>query len=974
MSSACRSLSIDRMVETVASRARRRRARFGAADAWAATLSLGLAGMAFAQDGPSPAQAPFLEEVHVTGSRIQRDGMSTPTPVTALSLTDLQVLAPTTLGAAVTQLPQFINSAIPEGAPASGWTGASGASILNLRGIGQNRTLVLLDGRRVVPSSRRGTLDVNLLPESLVERIEVVTGGASAAYGSDAVSGVVNFMLDTDFVGFKSNLQAGITELGDNENFNVSLAAGTPLGERAHLITAIDLYTAQAIEDITERDWFQSWGVIPNPNAGQPGEPARLTRANVRSRQYTPGGLILSGPLAWTQFLPGGVPAPFVAGDDASGTAQVGGDGVDVAWYNYFTPDTTRGSAFAHLTYDLTPNVTAFVQGLYGYNETAYLSPPAGAQFGTWAATIYRDNAFLPESIRQAMMDQGLESFRFGRSGDLDYGAGKTIRQENALKSVTLGMHADIGTWQLDAYYQYGRTASNIYMDNALRLDRLYRAIDAVRDPVSGEIVCNSTLMYPDDGCVPMDVFGVGSPSQAAIDYISQDISQEQIVQQHVIDVAIQGTLFENWAGPVSFATGVAWREDRFAQDVHPYELHAGTDMPLDGPTLGYRGLPAVYSGNANIFERGPSASSHGGYTVQEAFAEMLFPLLNAVPLARSLELNAAVRFADYEGSGGVWAWKGGLDWQVTDDVRLRITRSRDVRAGTLSERFDTSRGPGNVTDPLSGSAEQYAISVISGGNPEVDPEEADTLTFGLVYQPSWLSGLAISVDAFDIDIKDAIGQLGAQNIVDQCHAGATQLCRFIERGADGFISLIHNLFINTEAAKTRGVDIEASYARSIMLFGGDEHLRLRLIGTYIDEMSTTQAGAAPVDRAGQTGLAGGAPDWQATLNVAYERGPLSVSLQERYINSGTYDARWVEGVDIDRNRVDSALFTNLRVGYRADMPGRGTCEISLNVSNLFDEAPPLAATWAFTGSSHTNTSLFDILGRRYNLGVRFDF
>src|SRR5690606_379163 len=151
-----------------------------------------------------------------------------------------------------------------------------------------------------------------------------------------------------------------------------------------------------------------------------------------------------------------------------------------------------------------------------------------------------------------------------------------------------------------------------------------------------------------------------------------------------------------------------------------------------------------------------------------------------------SLELNAAVRFADYEGSGGVWAWKGGLDWQVTDDVRLRITRSRDVRAGTLSERFDTSRGPGNVTDPLSGSAEQDAISVISGGNPEVDPEEADTLTFGLVYQPSWLSGLAISVDAFDIDIKDAIGQLGAQNIVDQCHAGATQLCRFIERGADG--------------------------------------------------------------------------------------------------------------------------------------------------------------------------------------------
>jgi outer membrane receptor protein involved in Fe transport len=207
---------------------------------------------------------------------------------------DLHVMAPTTLAAAVTQLPQFINSAVPEGAPSSGWTGASGASILNLRGVGQNRTLVLLDGRRVVASTRKGTLDVNLMPDSLVKSVEVVTGGASAAYGSDAVSGVVNFILDTKLNGFKSDIQGGVTELGDNKNYSASFAGGLPLGDRAHLIASVDYYTADPIKDATRRDWQQSQGLITNPLAGQPGQPARITRSNVRSTQFTEGGLILT--------------------------------------------------------------------------------------------------------------------------------------------------------------------------------------------------------------------------------------------------------------------------------------------------------------------------------------------------------------------------------------------------------------------------------------------------------------------------------------------------------------------------------------------------------------------------------------------------------------------------------------------------------------------------------------------------------
>lgn len=935
--------------------------------AGASVAATGYAQQAHAQQAAAEAE---LDEVTVTGSRIRRDGMTTPTPVTAVTADDLSVAAPTTLAAGLTQLPQFNNSSMPEGAPSGGWTGASGASILNLRGVGQNRTLVLLDGRRIVPSSRRGTLDVNLLPDPLVQRVEVVTGGASAAYGSDAVSGVVNFILDTTYTGVQANLQGGMTELGDNENIKANIAGGMALSDNLHLMGALDYYHAKPIKDPAARSWQQSWGVIANPLAGQPGQPARLTRNNVRSRQFTQGGLILTGPFAFQQFLPGGGLAPFESGSDVTSTTQVGGDGVDPGWFNYFTPETTRGSGFAHLSYKLSESTKLFVQGLVGVNESSYLSPPAGAQFGNWAITIYGDNAYLPAAIASTMT--AAQSFRLGRAGDLDYGSSKEIKQENLLKSITAGFNSQLGDWNVDAYYQYGRTDSDIYMDNAIRLDRIYDAIDAVNS--GGQIVCRSTLMYPGNGCVPMNVFGVGAPSQAAIDWITQDISQKQVVQQHVADISLSGSPFDNWAGAVSFATGISWREDAFRQNVYPAELHDGTDMPVIGPQLGYKGLPAVYSGSANIFERGPSVSPHGSYNVKEIFGEMQMPLLGETALSRSVELNAAVRYADYKGSGGVWAWKGGLDWQVTNDLRLRGTVSRDVRAGTLSERFDSSRGPGNVTDPTTGTATPYAITVMSGGNPNVNPEKADTVTFGAVYRPSWVPGFALSVDVFSIDIEGAIGQLGAQNIVDQCYDGATQLCQYVHRDADGVISVVDNLFINTDQSKTRGMDMEASYRRPVTLFGGGESLALRLLASYVDELSTQQAGASKVDRTGQTGLGGGVPDWQGTASLTYQRGAFSATLQERYIAAGDYDATWTEGLQIDDNSIESYWLTNLQLGFDGEWGERGQYRLSLNINNLFDVSPPVVGSFAFTGSSSTNSSLFDVYGRRYTLGLRVKF
>lgn len=228
---------------------------------------------------------------------------------------------------------------------------------------------------------------------------------------------------------------------------------------------------------------------------------------------------------------------------------------------------------------------------------------------------------------------------------------------------------------------------------------------------------------------------------------------------------------------------------------------------------------------------------------------------------------------------------------------------------------------------------------------------------------------------------EGAIGQLGPQEIMDRCFAGAAAICDLITRDDAGAVILIENVFVNTDQARTRGLDIEVSYDRPVDLFGGDERITTRLLGTYLREVSTTLAGAAKVDRAGQTGPAvpgggaGGAPEWQASLNLGYERGGFSASIQERYISDGVFNATWVEGIDIDDNSVESALYTNLHLSYGTDFGGGDTrYEVWLAVSNLFDVEPAFAPNFGFTGSSHTNSSLFDIYGRRYNVGVRFNF
>lgn len=923
--------------------------------------SIGFLGDAHAQqDGAS---AGVIEEVTVTGSRLDRTGMSTPTPVTTLGVDEMEALAPGMLIEAVDQLPQFFNNTRPDPAASGRYSsGSEGQSFLNMRGMGANRTLVLLDGRRVVPTSKLGSNDINLFPEALIRRMEVVTGGASAAYGSDAVTGVTNFILDTNFDGFDARVQGGVTDRGDRPMERASVTFGTDIGRRAHIIASFEHYESESVFGYDKRDWFQDWALIQNPDANGPD---RITVPHVRTTDFTYGGLITSGPLAGIQFLEDGTPAPFRAGEIIGTSSQSGGDGVNPRRNVELSPGIERQNAFLYADVELTDRTKVFGQAIFARSQIDYLVARMAAFRPFGEAQIFSDNAFLPESIREAMLAQGIDSFQMGRRSSL--GDWQDINgSRNRTTSLTAGVEHEFGNgWRLNGYYQYGRNnrLNNSYM---ARIDRIHRAMDAVVHPETGAIVCRSTLTYPDDGCMPANFFGVGQMSEESKDYMRDWRIGRHRIEQHVAEVAVDGEIHRGWgAGPILAAAGLSYREDTLDAGFGPEHSHASIRPDYEE---GYKGLPLRWHNNNDIYLANEMLEAQGGYSVREVFAEAGIPLLASRRLVELLDLNVATRYADYSGSGGVLAWKTGLDWQINQAVRLRFTRSRDTRAANLGERYDWQRVSGGIDDPWMGTTGlPPRDGTIEGGNPNVDPELSDTITFGIVYQPLRVSNLSLSLDHYAVDIKDAIAQLGNQNIIDQCFNEGSFCNQLVQDPVTGQILRVDNLFINLEQASVRGIDLETRYR----LQAGSRHsFDFRFLTSYLQENSMSTPLGTKIERAGE----GTFPEWTGTAVVSYANGPFTTSLTARYIGSAQLDLDWVEGVDVDRNRIDAATYLNLRFGYDLET-GANRIRLFVNVENLLDRNPPIAPTLmsGWTGAAHTNGN-FDQLGRRYTVGARFSF
>jgi iron complex outermembrane recepter protein len=997
--------------------------------AWgSALLGALLTGVATGQDAEPPAQAaaqPATEtpeaeeaqEVTVTGSRIRlQTGLTTPTPVTAITQSELNNMAPGSLVDALDTVPSFFNNVNASTSFSSNVPAAQGTNV-NLRGLGPNRTLTLLSGRRVVPGSKIGTVNIANFPSAAIERVDVVTGGASAVYGTDAVAGVTNFILNTEFEGFKGNAQAGISSRADNENGKFELTFGTDVGANGHMILSGEISQEMGVRLNEDRGWYQREGTILNP-AWAPGltdVPRRIRAREVVSTNWTCGGLITSaGALNRLQFNPDGSVTPFkfsstyVTGDTvqslADGTGGGSGGCPPIDYPNagpQATNDVGAKNLFGYFDYDIGESTTVYLQLMRGESNVV-TSGGSGLLENPWQMTIYSGNPFLPAAV-QAIMDNNVNamgqpapiaSFTMNRNFQ-EFVPDIRLDIDNVTFSATAGFTFDFQTdgffddWKLDGYYQYGRNKQHNGIVNYIRTQTINAALDAVRDPM-GNIVCNASLINPAvwRDCIPVNPFGEGNASPEAIRYVTTPsdggIDHFFVNREDVAELSMNGKVLDGWgAGPISGAFGVSYRKEQ----IESYEtgLSVQVDTPSSDPlSPNYiRGTPSGYSADPDIHLFGSFADVDGEFDVKEVFAESLIPLLSGLPGIQQLNITPAVRWADYEPSGGIWAYKLGLDWEINDQLRFRATGSRDVRAATLAERFDQQRASGMVVDDPAGFG-SYRFSQTNGGNPNVAPEEADTITAGFVYQPSWLNGFTMTLDWYDISIADAIGRLNTQDIIVRCFQGATSLCPLITRDSTGVITDVANVYININEERANGIDLELNYNRNLdgtwldLFEDRTESVNVRFLGSQLMERSTLIPGAPKNDAVGEIPPGGDIrqsayPEFVFTTSLAYSSGPLTARIQTRYYDGGVVEKDDEAGVlvggvlypAVDDNSVPESWWTDFRLSYQ-----RGGWEYFGHVINLFDTDPPASPRLAARG----NTQFYDTKGQRFVVGARFQF
>ncbi|HEX7081527.1 MAG TPA: TonB-dependent receptor [Gammaproteobacteria bacterium] len=1015
--------------------------------------SSGLAALAAGECALGQDSAPAsIEEVTVTGSRIQRDvGFASPVPVTAVAQEELTMFEPG-LGVAqqLESLPQYFGNVSSD--DIAGRVSADvGQSQLNMRGMGGERTLVLLDGLRIVPSDRRSSVSVDYLPSSLIRRVEVVTGGASAAYGADAVAGVTNFILDRDFTGLDFSVRTGMNEFGDGEYTRGSVTWGDDLGanDRLHLFGTVearvnDGYRRGERGDAYAVDWDKEQGYVLNPEwfpGAPPGIPQRLTMDYVYDTDFSPTGLIRQPGFSldryqFTEDGTGVIPfeeADFVSLPGQPGTqqSQAGqpGDYQYDLWkrthpQTFERVGVEQQTVFLGTDFLLNDTTTLWGHALYGRTKNT-VEPTTSGGSGTFLGhaglafiTAFRENPFLPEEVREAMEAEGLNSIRVDQHGylDSDWGYQEQPVITNELWSWTIGFDKElVGDWNLRGAFQYGEAKKRNKNKNWERLDRFYLATDAVEDPENpGEIVCriqlvarelerqgrnleeelhqwaleNTSVFHTDsleldpsipspidypiavdsiDGtisdCVPVNMFGNGNQSQEAMDYIFPDRHKVGVSRQkqHFAELLATGTLAEGWAGAIEGAFGATYRKE----SIHQYIEDTAIDLlgpiynvTLDDGTVAIRGIAPFLHGSAtNLHRFSDQPTFKGGFDVWEVFTEEVVPLFST-DNGRYGELSVAARFTDYSRAGEKVVWKGGLSLQLTEAFRFRGTYSHDIREGSFEELFVQQGRGTDVTDPWNNN-ESYTTFNLTGGNPDLEPEEADTTVVGFVYQPTRVPGLQLSADRYVVDLSSAIGTFEEQEIVDQCfETGA--LCDRVERSpTTGRINRVKTLFVNIDAAKVSGYDFEASYRiEPDFLNNRSEALMLRAFAGYMDENSSTPLGGTKIDQAGSANL----PKRTLTATVSYNAGNFGINLQQNWRSRTKRNISWVEGVDVDDNSVPSVSLTNLGVFWTGDTAGGNTWRASLNVNNLFDRDPVIAGT----------TLVGDVLGRRYSLGFEY--
>ncbi len=997
----------------------------------AAFAGLFVGAPAAAQTAPDAAAAQTAEDtgapaagagdIVVTGTRVVRDGFRAPTPLQVLTEEDIDNSSPTNnVADFVNQLPALAASIRPSNSRLELSNGIAGINALNLRSLGTVRTLVLVNGRRSVGSTANGVVDINTIPQSLVQRVEVVTGGASAAYGSDAVAGVTNFILNNKYEGLKLEADVGITERGDGFNYSGAITGGTSFADgRARLIVAAEIARTDGIFEISpgERDWNHTGFVrIQNPAwSANATVPRFLLRTQVGQANSTPGGFVVgstggtlnrlcgiyfgqNGSINQYQFgsltQPSTPCSPTVAASQPS--LNQGGDWRinDTGRRIGLNPEEDRWGVFGRFSFDVSDGLTLFAEASYNRQKTLFnagpnlIGPSAGfsiaaSNCGTAAIAPTTCNAFLYNTLGPARL-AGITGVLVSTSGaDLPI---RGSNNERKVQRYVIGAEGDFEmfgrTARWDVYGQYGHADLREQLYNIQQTDRRNNAVAAVFAPAGnpsnlpvGSIQClinvNASTADDDPACRPLNIFGIGVADPAAIDYILGDPYRDQVLEQTVVGANFSFTPFATWAGDVSVAVGAEYRKEEIDGFV-PEEF-----QPIFNPTTG---------ASRQVWAVGNFRPSKGSFDVKEAYLETV------VPLGFGLVFNGAVRATDYSTSGFVATWKLGATWQPIDDILLRANRSRDIRAPNLNELYqagtaNTSTVPNSPFFPGPGPgsltyAQNLPYLATITGNLNLQEEKADSWSVGGVVTPRFLPGFSASVDYWRVKVKDAIDSLSADDIVNRCFEGLAEYCAAISADpSNPSRVLISRQPFNFASILLRGVDFEAAYRMTL----GNGAFGVRGLATrYIENtVATGVPGFTPFNSVGTLGAGTGTqsitPKWIYRVSASYDTEDYTVTAVARGVGNGRYDATGIECGSsncpistnqfptYEDNSINGAAYVDANVTFKFDAFGGKNGEFFVNVTNLLDRDPILLPETGFAA----NTTYSDLLGRAYRVGVR---
>ena len=995
-----------------------------------AGMTMAVGALAQAASTPAPVRTTATEvgELVVTGSRIPRPNLEQPTPVAVLSNQLIENAGPQSLGDIITQLPSvgFTGSVR---ANSNNFANGAGVSSIDLRNLGLSRTLVLVDGQRHVAGDvTSNAVDISSIPPALVDHVEVVTGGASAIYGSDAVTGVVNIILKKKFEGLEAEVQYGGYDQGFGQKYSASITAGRNFLDGRLNIAVTGFYSKEKAILANQLPAAHNYGLITNPNdidpatfdptfysSGAPiknnGVPDALYVPNVGSDLVTPNGVLLNANTFAPQFSfdRAGhlVPIPPRTGFNSFAFAQLPANCQDCYYPDDFTqlasPIEAKGAAFnAHM--DLTDHLRASLDAKFVQADTSNTVQPSFS-FGDFQ--LAPDNAFISPELRAALAGTDPADYPFiGKF--LNAGRGQDVRRRTYRVVAGLGGDFDAGfaTINWDANLNYGETDTHLVNQSLEITENLAAAMDSVVDPATGQPACRINVpSAPQTGigagafnagsCVPYNPFGV--PSQvnapAALAYSFGAFATDDKLTQQVASLNVNfdsSRFFNLQGGPVGIALGAEYRREHTRDTNDPFVIAGNTE---------------------NL-----ATNSSGGYHVSEGYVEVNLPVFkDFAPLLQELTVDAAYRGANYSTVGKVGAYKFSGTYGPVNWLKLRTTYSRAIRAPNITEAFlPATSGFFNILDPCSteniGSNVNYAkncaaaglptgftastnASIIgqSSGNPNLDPEKSISYTGGLVVQPPIVPGLAITLDYYSIKIKNAISLVAAQDVINNCYGSSAGLdpnfCSLLTRGSDQNIDFVNTTFINASKLFTDGYELQVSYSTDVSPLTQmwrytqrlDGRLSFNLTADYVEHLRTFPfqnnpsqvhilEGVVSNNGAASAAQNEGTPHLKGLADVTYRQGPLSLTWQTRYIGKGALFNRDATAADhseaVSVPFAEATFYHNVSARYRLS-GGLEGAEVFGGVNNVFGEEPP------FTVIGTGQDVAYD-LGRFIFVGVKY--